>query len=139
MRLLFSNGTGHEIVRKPDISLFLVYDFQSFPVVLGLEYVLPTGIFRTFSDSTEPDFYDVMQRSIGSSHSMPEMGDGVSRILCTPFLGKGVPEWFRDVSRILAVNDQGKPLFAARQMDDGTFTTSTFGAKDFEQFVQSLF
>jgi hypothetical protein len=139
MRLLFCTRAGHEIVRKPDISSFLVYDFQSFPVILGLEYVIPTGIFRTFSDASEPDFYDVLQRSIGSSRLVPEMSHGTSRILCTPFLGKGVPEWFTDVSRMLAVNDQGKPLFAAKQRDDGTFTTSIFGAKDFEQLVQSLF
>jgi hypothetical protein len=139
MRLLLCIGTGHEIVRKTDISSFLVSDFQSLPVVLGLEYVIPTGIFRTFSDSSEQDFYEVLQRSIGPASSMLEMGCGVPRILCTPFLGKGIPEWFLDVSRILAVNDLGKPLFAARRREDGTFVTSTFGAKDFEQFVQSLF
>jgi hypothetical protein len=139
MRLLLSIGTGHETIRKPDISFFLVYDFQSLPVVLGLEYIIPTGIFRTFSDSSESDFYEVLQRSIGSSISAPETSYGASHILCTPFLGKGVPEWFTDISRLLAVNDQGKPLFTSRQKEDRTFATSTVGAKDFDQFVQSLF
>ena len=137
MRLLLCTGTNH-LIRKTDISSFLVYNFQSFPVVLGLEYVIPTGIFRTFTDSSQPDFYEVLQRSLGSSRLMPEMS-GVSRMLCTPFLGRGVPEWFLEVSRLLAVNDQGQPLFAAKQRHDGAFATSTFGSQNFEQFVQSLF
>ena len=136
MRLLiyFENGLA---VQKLHIASFVIFDSQSIPAVLGIEYRISEGIVRTFSDVSSPDFYDVLQRS-GVQISGFDRSCTGSFVLSVPFLGKGVLERTDRVSKLLAINDAGKYLLAVRK-NAGVFEVATFGDERFETFVQTWF
>jgi len=139
MRLLVGIDGKDVMVHKTFISSFLIYGYSSLPVVLGIEYILPEGIVRTFSDSTSADFHAVLHRS-GIAQTVPaEFMPGIFRLFYMPFLGKGVPEWIANVSRVLVINDHGKHLFAACRNEAGAFVTKVYADHDFENFVAAFF
>ena len=144
MRLLLYGDNGL-VVRKQHIASFVLFDRQALPAVIGVEYLLPSGVVRTFSDSSASDFHEVLHRSgalSSSSSSSPAARNspsGVPSVLCTPFLGKGVPEWFDGVAKLLVINDSGKYLFAARRDEWGKFEAATYGDQRFDDFIRAFF
>lgn len=140
MRLLIGIGENNLLVPRSDIVSFLLYDHRRFPSVLGIEYPVEEGIVRTFSDHTSSDFASVLQRSGLGQTDTAGITYGTANIMVNPYLGKGIPEWFSDIARLLVINDYGKHLFAAvKENTDGGFRTAAYGAANFEQFVQSVF
>jgi len=135
VRLLIHLESGLA-VQKSFIASFLIFDRQSLPVVLGVEYPMSEGIVRTFSDTSSSDFQSVLQRS-GIPANVPGLIHGASCCLSVPFLGKGVPEW-TSVTKLLACNDAGKFLFAA-QKNEEKFETALLGDQKFENFVRTYF
>jgi len=135
MKLLIGTDNGRTVWRE-FTSSFVVLSRQSLPVVLGVEYVIPEGVVRTFAGVDDSDFYDVLQRSSVLQPGMEGITYGVSCLLCTPFLGKGVPEWLPNVSRVLAVNTAGKYLFLTVQHESGKFETAVYGDPNFDQMLR---
>ena len=140
MRLLIGvSDVDGLMVHKSFVSSFLIYDHQSLPTVLGVEYAVPEGIVRTFSDYSSSDFLLTLQRSGLSQSDRMGIVPGIPCMFCAPFLGKGATEWVADVFRLLAINDRGKELFAACRSGLGKFVTATYGDNHFEKFVKSVF
>jgi hypothetical protein len=141
MRLLIgtSRGSGW-VVPRSWIASFLIYDRQSLPVVFGVEYGVPEGIMRTFSESSSPEFRATLQRSGISYADRSGIVPGVHCLFCAPFLGKGVPDWTPEVARLLVISDSGKELFAARTAETGGgWETAAYGDAHFSGFVRSVF
>ena len=135
MQLLLGIADRDVLVQKGSVSSFLIYDSQSFPVVLGVEYPVPDGILRTFCDSSSLDFHQILQRSGLSRTGGQGLKYGIPCLLYTPFLGQGVPEWIADISKLLVMNDNGKYLFVAVRTGVGIFASAVYGADNFEGLV----
>jgi len=139
MRLLVGLS-GNELTRhNAFVSSFLLYDRQSLPAVLGSEYSVPEGVMRTFSDASSLDFRETLQRSGIAGLDRSGLIYGVPCLFFIPFLGKGVPEWLVNVSRLLVINDYGKELFVVWQKGLGIFATAAYGDDNFDNTVKSVF
>jgi len=135
MRLLIYTNNGFA-AQKSHIASFVLFDRRSLPVLLGVEYPLAEGIVRTFSDINDSDFLAVLSRS-----GVPTrlQGNDVPCVISTPFLGKGTSDVTTGVFQLLAINDNGKYLFATRKNEADRFETATYGDKNFDHFIQAYF
>jgi len=139
MKLILGCEKQRGLSQCTDIASFVVYDRRSLPVIFGAEYRFDSWTARTFASIEENDFYTQFQRSGLDRVDVAGMSYGVVSLRLNPFLGKGVPVWTAGISRLIAVNDHGKNLFAACLTENGKFVSLVCGSEKFEQFVHSLF
>lgn len=119
MRITVHPAASVETVTE--IASFLLHDPFGSPVLVGLEYAMPEGTAWTFASADEDDFHKILGTS-GILHTLiPGSRFGMSNLLCTPVLCRGVPRWFTDVDALLVCTDAGVPFFLARKFAPDRF------------------
>jgi hypothetical protein len=116
-----------------DISSYLLFNEWDVPVLLGAEYLFPTGTAWSFAKASDEDFQKLLEQSGLLGTVIPGRIPGLPSLLCTPFLRKGVPCWFTSVLALSVATDiKHIPLVVAYKTEQGLFDSSHCGDRDFE-------
>jgi hypothetical protein len=122
-----------------DISSYLLFDGWDLPVLLGTEYLFPTGTAWSFAKESDDDFYRLLEQSGLLNTVISGRVSGLPSLLCTPFLRKGVPRWFIGVKEFSVATDtvglrdsKRTPLVVAYRTEQGFFDSSHCLDRDFD-------
>lgn len=115
-----------------NISSYLLFNEWSLPVALGVEYWFLEGTAWSFACESDKEFQKLLGNSGLLSTIIPGMPTGVTSVLCTPFLRRGLPRWFSIIDGLFIDSDlQGTPLYAVRRNERGQFVSCHCAEPDF--------
>ena len=137
MRISICRGTGWETVDS--IVSFILHNQFGEPTFLGIEYRLPEGTAWTMAGENEKDFYKILTTSgVLLSRAGQQIPRGVTSLLCTPELRKGVPRCVAGVFALVVKTDADVPMMLTYLNTSGQFERVYQNAPDFRNKFNQL-